>query len=141
TDGRTTPLDLADLCCGGDGTPRGRAAATANATAVDPPTGRAGALEPVGRRRGDGHYYPVRQLPIIDGCFIPDGRRGPVQVDSAGQTFGFPATSGASFNHIWAGGVVPGPVGYARPRTVLGGVDDARPGHGLLYMYGNKRLT
>ena len=59
---------------------------------------------------GDGKYHRVEGLPFVDGVFIPDGRAGPVQVDSAGHTFAEfpkhrqsrrPTTSGraARFHH------------------------------------------
>lgn len=41
-----------------------------------------------------GKYQHYSGFPQIDGVFIPDGRVGPVQLDSAGHTFALPKTCG-----------------------------------------------
>jgi hypothetical protein len=51
---------------------------------------------------GDGKYHRVDHLPYVDGVFIPDGGRGPVQIDSIGRTVEFPDTAG----DCWGGGVM-----------------------------------
>ena len=67
-------------------------------------------------------------MPFVDGVFIPDGRAGPVQVDSAGHVFDeFAATANMAWQYIWAGGALDTP-------TKLGDVDYALPPHGLLFL-------
>ena len=127
-------LDVVDLVCGGDGTSARRGMAIDSA-------GRVGALAPAGDEHGDGRYHTVSSEPAIDGCCIPDGSGGPVRVDSAGHAFAFPATSGRTFGHIWAGGAPPSPAGYQPTPTQLGTVDYAAPGHSLIFMHSNKLLT
>jgi hypothetical protein len=46
-------------------------------------------------------YMPVRSLPFVDGVFMPDGGKGPVQLTSAGHTFaGFNDNDGDYFMSI-----------------------------------------
>jgi hypothetical protein len=126
-------LDVMDLVAGGDGTTHRRG------VGVDPLNGALVTERAVGDFKGDGKYHRVAGLPVVDGCFVPNGRRGPVQVDSGGDQFAFPATSGMSFNRIWAGGPIPS---AGRPIfTVLGGIDYAEAGHGLLFIHSNTALT
>ena len=74
----------------------------------------------------DGRYHRVKGLPFIDGVFVPDDRRGPVQLDSAGHSFADFGTSDDSvFDYLWAGGELPAPI---RPTfTRLGFIDDGQP--------------
>jgi hypothetical protein len=80
---------------------------------------------------------------LIDGVFIPDGRAGPVQVESTGHTFeGFPNSDNRSPGYIWAGGAVPLPPTRPTPiPTVLNNVDYSTDGHGLLWLPPNKGIT
>ena len=82
-------------------------------------------------------------LKYVDGVFIPDGRRGPVQIDSAGHAFpDFPETCNVTAFNIWAGGVIFTADGDPpRLRTELGGVDYASSGHGLLFLHANNGIT
>ena len=83
-------------------------------------------------------YERVDGLPLIDGVFVPGAFRGPVQTDSAGHTFdGFGPTTGRSPFLVWAlgRGLTSG------PKTTLGGVNYALPGHGLLFMPANQGIT
>ena len=69
-------------------------------------------------------------LHFVDGVLIPDGSRGPLQTDSAGHTFaGFPPTANTTSNHLWAGGVMHGPIDdqLKRPLTELVGTDYSCP--------------
>jgi hypothetical protein len=53
---------------------------------------------------GDGKYHRVAGVPCVDGVFIPDGRRDPVQIDSARGTFsGFTPTENRTAGGIWVG--------------------------------------
>lgn len=86
-----TYLDLADLAAGGNGRNIGR-----SPMGIDPSSGRIHPQAEQGYlRNGTGDYHPVLALAAVDGVFVPNGSRGPVQVSSAGHTFsGFPGTVG-----------------------------------------------
>jgi hypothetical protein len=95
--------------------------------------------------RGDGRYHRVEGQPFIDGVFIPDGKQGPMQVDSAGHRFdGFPPTTNTASGWIHGGGVIPcltegRVVGVLS--CVLDNVDYSSPGHGVLFIHANKGIT
>ena len=74
-------LDLADLVSGGDGTSR------RSGIAIEPGTGETGNLGPALFHEGDGEYHRINSIPVLDGCFIPEG--GETKVDSAGHTVFF----------------------------------------------------
>ena len=134
-------FDLVDVVAGGDGFSGRRGAG------IDPTTGRAtgthAKLDKDLHFAGDGKYHRVPALPLVDGVFIPDGRAGPVQTDSAGHACEeFPATANRTGGYIWAGGAMPTSVDHPRMiRTELDGVDYASPGHGLLFLHANKGIT
>ena len=87
-DGGALSLDMADLLAGGDGTSHRRGGM------IDPRTGAAGPMPITGLIDGDSAYHRGSSLPVIDGCFIPNGKSGPVQVDSAGHRFALPQPTG-----------------------------------------------
>jgi hypothetical protein len=90
-------LDLLDIVAGGNGLGNRRE------RGIDPTTGRVFFALPTGRRIGNNQYWPVIWHRSIDGVFIPDGRAGAVQIDSAGHTFqGFTETSGHAYGAIWS---------------------------------------
>jgi hypothetical protein len=92
--------------------------------------------------KGDGAYHAVPGVPVVDGCFIPNGAAGAERVDSGGHQFAFPMTIGEGFNQVWTGGAVPWPEQYKPPFAGrLGGVDYSSPEHGLLLMHSNVGLT
>jgi hypothetical protein len=111
----TSSLELADILCGGDGTAQHRGGV------IDPGTGSFGiwgALDPwynmatTAPVRDDGSYHLTRSLPMLDGCFIPNGKGLPQQVDSAGDRITCPTGSGASTLRICVpGSVAPVPGG------------------------------
>ena len=87
-------------------------------------------------------------MPFVDGIFIPDGSKGPVQTDSAGHAFAeFPRTDNCTVARpIWAGGGIPAEKGT--PNTIkwpvvvkLAGVDYSKPGHGLLLLISNQGIS
>jgi hypothetical protein len=89
---------------------------------------------------GDHQYHRAASLPFVDGVFIPDGGRGPVQVNSAGQTFSdFGPTNNLTWGPIWAGTSC----GTAAENiaTKLAGVDYGAPGHAALFLHANKGIT
>lgn len=96
---REVLINLADIVAGGNGLGDGlregyhRGISVADATAVS---------AYVAPAVGDGRYHKAKGFDFIDGVFIPNGERGPVQVDSIGRMFaGFPPTT----DECW-GGVV-----------------------------------
>ncbi len=90
-------LDLLDIVAGGNGMGWGRE------RGIDPSTGMEDPVFAARDRGGDRQYRPVGWHKLIDGVFMPDGKAGPVQLDSAGHTFaGFPGTDGRVFGSIWA---------------------------------------
>ncbi len=133
-----TLLDLVDVVAGGDGFSGRRD------RGIDVTNGRPVTWDDVKDREeftpGDWRYHRVTGRPLVDGVFIPDGSRGPVQTDSAGHTFaGFDPTSNLTAGPVWAGTF---PNGNLYPRqSELGGVDYASPGHSLLFLHANKAIT
>jgi hypothetical protein len=90
-------LDLLDIVAGGYGTTGLRE------RGIDPIDGMEDTWFSTERRYGDGKYHPIDWHKFIDGVFMPDGRTGPVVVDSAGHTFdGFPKTERMTDASIWA---------------------------------------
>ncbi|MCG2685416.1 MAG: hypothetical protein L6306_17575, partial [Planctomycetales bacterium] len=91
-------LDLLDIVAGGYGTGRRRE------RGIDPTTGMEDPMFFPQNRGGDGRQYrPVGWHRLIDGVFVPDGKAGRVQLDSAGHAFdGFPATAGTTWGSLWS---------------------------------------
>jgi hypothetical protein len=132
-------FDLVDVVAGGDGFSgkRGRG--------IDPTNGRVCSDQPdnaeIINAQGDYQYHRVEGMPLVDGIFIPDGRKGPVQVDSAGHVFpDCPTTDNWSHAYVWAGGKL-SPIVARRITTVLAGVDYAASDHSLLLVHSNKGIT
>jgi hypothetical protein len=135
-------LDLVDAVVVGDGFSGRRNAG------INPTNGRMAAPYPTHFTDtdlvGDWRYHRAERLPLVDGVFIPDGSKGPVETDSAGHTFEFPPTDNITGGHVWAGGSIPKLVD--RPdlpvlRTELDGVDYASGSHGLIFLCSNKGVT
>jgi len=124
------PLDVVDLISGGDGTTRRRG------TDIDS-MGRVGVFKQVADVVGDYVYHRITGTSVLDGCFVPDGGRGPVQVDSASHTFAFRATSNHSLRNICTGGPIPPLTGQGAPLLT----QYAGPEHSVLYMVANRGLT
>ncbi len=137
---RAKTFDLVDVVAGGDGFGHARG------RGIHPNTGEiANGGPPDGygweQDLSDADYHRVPDLPFVDGVFVPDDRRGPVQLDSAGHTFGgFGIADARIFNPIWAGIPIPQPL-PPRIRTELGGTEYGSPGHGSLSMVPNKGIT
>ena len=135
-------FDLVDVVAGGDGFSGRRNAG------IDPTTGRRSNVVEFGNNpkvvriwpKGDGKYHKVEELPFVDGVFVPDGSKGPLQVDSVGHTFvECPKTANQTPHHIWAGGRIPAT--RASIATKLDGIDYASQGHGVLSMHANNGIT
>jgi hypothetical protein len=133
--GEPSQIDLVDLISGGDGTTH------RNGIAIDYARHAAGKFDPVGVLTGDYQYHRVSNTVVVDGCFIPDGTKGPVEVNSIGQTHVFPPTSNQVYDQIWTGGHIPGLQTYSAISTVLGGIDYAQADHSILFMSSNGGVT
>ncbi len=95
--GRPKQLDLLDLVAGGNGLGHRRE------SGIDPTSGQQDEQYVPWTRHGDGQYHPVKWSKFVDGVFAPDGRAGPVRIDSAGNTFdGFPHASGITYGSLWS---------------------------------------
>ena len=134
-------LDLVDVVAGGDGF-SGRRKSGIN------PVGKVSNPNEPWRLNGDYRYHRIAGMPFVDGIFIPDGSKGPVQTDSAGHAFAeFPRTDNCTVARpIWAGGGIPAEKGSPNtikwPVTVkLAGVDYSKPGHGLLLLIPNQGIS
>ena len=129
-------IDVVDLICGGDGTTGLRSGA------IDQRTGESGPLRPAfGIDVSFPDYHPVPKLPVVDGCFVPNGN---IKIDSDGHSFDFGTTSGTSFYQIRAGGTFPWPRPAKLHETftsILGGVDYSQPGHGFFLLHPNAGIT
>jgi hypothetical protein len=93
---RETLINLSEIVAGGDdyGKAYHRGISLTDGEAVD---------EYGAPAAGTGKYLTTRDVEFVDGVFIPDGKRGPVQVDSIGRSFaGFPATAG----DCWGGAIM-----------------------------------
>jgi hypothetical protein len=114
---------------------------------IDPTTGQVTDTHPklaMGQTdylTGDGKYHRAGSASLIDGVFIPDGSRGPVQVDSAGHAFAeFPSTANHTSDYLWAYTAISGNPPLAE-RFRLRRFDYAMPGHSLLFMQSNVAIT
>jgi len=134
---KTKMLDLVDVVAGGDGF------GAARNRGIDPLTG--GATD---KQRevvdGDHQYHRVKEMPFVDGVFIPCPVNGAVQLDSALHMFNaFSPSENRTANCVWAGSELtyfPG-VPDIQHRTQLGGIDYSRAGHGVLSMHANLGIT
>ena len=81
-------FDLVDVVAGGDGFSGRRG------QGINPTNGEVSTAIPERESKanliGNGVYHRVPSIPLVDGVFIPDGRSGPVQTDSAGLSVRFP---------------------------------------------------
>ena len=127
-------IDMVDLICGGDGSTHLRSGA------IDQRTGDSGNLA-FGSGAGvvASDYHAVPRLPVVDGCFVPNGKD---MVDSTHHTFDFGATNARTLYQIRAGGIMPPwPVSGEAFTAVLGGVDYSQQGHGLILLHPNIGIT
>jgi hypothetical protein len=134
-------FDLVDVVAGGNGFSGRRN------RGIDSTTGQpiSWAVSQLGHfPTGDGRYHRAEAMPFVDGVFVPDGRNGPVQLDSAGHAFGeFVTNTKEAGRYIWAGGVILSDDSTPSPKveTRLGNVDYASAGHGYLSLCANNGIT
>lgn len=85
-------------------------------------------------------YTLVDQSPYIDGVFIPDGEKGPIQVTSAGHTLICPDTSGMATHDIavFRGG--PGNVKTIKP-VILNGQQMGQTSEPIVLLHSNAGIT
>ena len=88
-------LGLVDIVAGGDGT------TARSGGGLDPLTGNVTNVKGP-NVLGTRDYHKVTAVKYIDGVFVPDGRSGSVQLDSAGHHFALPKTSGRTDHSIFA---------------------------------------
>ena len=89
-------IDLLDIVAGGDGFGNRRG------SGIDPATGEKVDAH-AGVYRMSGPYHRVTWTPLIDGVFVPNSSKGPVQLDSAGHGIdGLAASVGRAYEVIWA---------------------------------------
>lgn len=134
----TKVFDLVDVVAGGDGFSQRRNRGISSSTGeVIKRALRDDEVPP-----GDGLYHRVPWSPLIDGVFVPDGRKGAVQTDSVGHTFdGFSNLTNNTASSVWAGGKILAADPTLNIPTVLNGVDYSSKDHGLLFMHANKAVT
>ena len=89
-------VDLLDIVAGGNGAGHRRE------RGIDPSSGMEDANFLGSLHTTDHKYHPSPYFELIDGVFVPEGSRGPVQLDSAGHKFNLPGTLGQSAGSIWA---------------------------------------
>lgn len=132
-------FDLVDAMAGGDGF-SGRRDRSINPTNGQPDNSTPIDAPPAKWLVGDWKYHRAVALSFVDGVFIPDGGNGPVQLDSAGHSFGeFPKTDNVSPGYIWAGGRVP--TASRNNPAVLGNIDYSAPGHSNVFLHANAGIT
>ncbi len=135
-------IDLVDVVAGGNGFTGRRNAGIDLTNGELLPELPKPALSADEYKKGDGKYHRVRALPMVDGVFIPDGSKGPVQTDSAGNTFEwFPETSNVTDGGIWVGGVMHADPPFQDIPATVGGIDYSSAGHGALYLHSNRGIT
>lgn len=93
-------VNLADIVAGGNGLGEGSGNGYHQGISLQDGTPVNDYGAPI---QGDGQYHKAQDFDFIDGVFIPDGKRGAIQVDSIGRTFvGFPPTAG----DCWGGAIM-----------------------------------
>lgn len=133
-----TTFDLVDVVAGGDGFSgrRHRGIDPTNGRIVDKPPKNVPFI-------GDGQYHRIKELPFVDGVFVPRSGSNRVQIDSAGHTFaGFLNSSDQTGYYIWGGSPILCP---GDPRKVIvtnwGNINYGSPGHGSLFLHANSGIT
>ena len=128
----TRSLNLADMVSGGDGT------GWQKEQGINPTNGKLGGITPSGDYISDGVYHRVKEVPYIDGVFIPEALRGPTKLDSAGHAFQFPTANGKTWLPVCSTTLR---AFGADLDTRVGGVDYDTLGHSILVMRANKGVT
>jgi hypothetical protein len=123
-------FDLVDAIAGGNGFSgrRNRGVDPTNGHPIEKPI----LQSPIA---GDGQYHRSKELPFVDGVFIPSGR---TQVDSAGHVAELPKTTLTAAGGIWTG---KDRTGLTSNPAVLGAVDYSSAGHTVLHLHANQGIT
>lgn len=131
-----TPLDLADMVSGGDGTGRGRPGAGLSLQDGRLVTEMQGYFKDLPANRFVRPAFPQPTLGFVDGVVLPNGGPHAVTISSTGlQVRDVPATSGHAWDAVRHGALA-AQVGY-----VLNGVDYRQPGHSMLGLHANAAVT
>lgn len=136
-------MDLADLVGGGNGFGTGR-----ECVGIEPISGKVlKELMLVNRKLGYSHYFPVPEIPFIDGVFVPFGGDTPQVVTSQGHTFDqCPATDGCYWIEI-TNNPIASISGNAGGEALdvhlvrLGGIQFGVPMHPGIMMHSNTGIT
>ncbi len=103
---RGQPLDLSDIVGGGNGLGTGR-----QNMCIDLRSGMLIDSVPRERLQRKTPYVTVQELDYIDGIFIPDGSKGPIQVTSQGHLYECQPTMGESYYGVFNGSILPLKIG------------------------------
>lgn len=135
-----TSLDLADLVAGGNGFGSGEPGHE-----IDPLTGEFRPIQSLATNRtGDYQYHTVPDLPCVDGVFVPNGDRGPVQVTSEAHLFKeCPDTSHVYFSEILgcSMSLKGSAAGRSTQALVLNGLAYGDADRPAIFMHANLGLT
>lgn len=134
------PLDLVDILAGGDGT-TGK-----TGLGLDPLTGNLVDAKERFRVRAGRGFHRVAANQFVDSVFVPDGRFGPVQLDSAGHRYALPKTCGSTDHSIFAESIGPLAARQRGMPLVASELADhlARAlihAHPLIYLHANAGVT
>jgi hypothetical protein len=136
---RGEAINLADVVGGGSGFGGG----TLN-SGYSPLKGELEVFSVIARASaGPETYRPIQSNPLIDGIFVPNGSRGPVQVSTQGHVFeNCPATTGqfwqGIFNGAWHGAIS---TKIPKHQLRLDGKTYGTGQYAAIYMHANQGIT
>lgn len=136
---RGQPLDMADMAGGGNGLGTGRINVS-----IDFSTGKLTNEVPRERFKQKTPYVLVPEIDYIDGVFIPEGSKGPIQVTSEGHRYECPPTLGESYYGVFNGSVLPlktGERGYIDHSVQYRGNVYGIAGRPVLFLHSNLGVT
>ncbi|MCE5187555.1 MAG: hypothetical protein LLF76_15645 [Planctomycetaceae bacterium] len=136
---RGESVNLADMVGGGNGFGRGKIG-----TGIEPVHGTSGAFQVPAEaiQQGAGEYVPLGDHGFVDGVFVPDGGRGPVQVSSQGHTFdACPDTEGVYWMPVMNGGLFAHYPGAPQNPLRLGAAECGTAAHPAIFLHSNLGVT
>ncbi|MBN2514096.1 MAG: FecR domain-containing protein [Sedimentisphaerales bacterium] len=136
-------IDLADIVGGGNGFGTGK-----DCVGIEPISGKVlKDLVMINRKLGYSHYFPVPEMPYIDGVFVPLGGHAPQIVTSQGHTFDqCPITDGCYWIEI-TNNPIASISGNSGGQALdvhlvrLGGIQFGMPLHPGIMMHSNTGIT
>jgi hypothetical protein len=135
---RGSPVDLADVLGGGNGFGTGRLN-----VCIDFQDGKLTSDVPRSIQ-SVAPYTKVQGTEFIDGVFIPDGKKGSIQVSSQGHRYqGCPDTSGGSYNGPFNGSMLPFKINneYLDHPVTLEGQQYGTAEHPVIVLHANMGIT